>query len=143
MSKKFDGDIVSLDLLESLTKGLDFTIPDVDLGDNSFSIPEEVAKALAKTPSKVTLEELTSRRVNGSGVFDGIMEAIKKHLLEEYENGRIFFDGNIEITVNIGYCPFIRILYLDSDTGYAFSVAVHYCPGYDSLGRNIDSGQKE
>jgi hypothetical protein len=89
MSKKFDGDIVSLDLLESLTKGLDFTIPDVDLGDDSFSIPEEVAKALAKTPSKVTLEELTSRRVNGSGVFDGIMEAIKKHLLEEYENGRI------------------------------------------------------
>lgn len=31
MANTFEGDLASIDLLESLTKGLDFTIPDVDL----------------------------------------------------------------------------------------------------------------
>lgn len=85
MANTFDGDLASIDLLESLTKGLDFTIPDVDLNDDGFNIPDGVLSALSGSPSKITLDELTSRRVNGSGVFDGIMQAIKVHILEEYE----------------------------------------------------------
>lgn len=89
MADTFEGDLASIDLLESLTKGLDFSIPDVDLNDNGFNIPDGVLSALSGSPSKITLDELTSRRVNGSGVFDGIMQAIKVHILEEYEKGRI------------------------------------------------------
>lgn len=87
--QKHGGDNVSLDLLNTLTAGLDFAIPDVDLNDSTFSIPESLLNLLQSPPSKITTDNLTSRQPRGSGVFDAIMESFRNHLMEEYDAGRI------------------------------------------------------
>lgn len=86
---KNQSDSVSLDLLNTITKGIDFSVPDVDLTDSSLSIPQSVIDALGKAPNSLNTNDLTTRTINGGGVFDAIMQAVKVHLLEEYEKGRI------------------------------------------------------
>lgn len=76
-------------LLESITKGLDFSVPNVDFNDAAFEIPEGLAEALKNVPDKLTIEMLTERKVDGAGCFDAIMKAMRVHLAEEYEAGRI------------------------------------------------------
>ncbi len=77
------------EILEYLTKGLDFSIPNVDFNAEAFKIPDGLATALQHTPKPPTLEELTERIVNGNGVFDAIMTAMKAHIKEEFEANRI------------------------------------------------------
>lgn len=76
-------------LLESITQGLDFSVPNVDFNDAAFEIPEGLAEALKNVPDKLTIEMLTERKVDGAGCFDAIMKAMRVHLAEEYEAGRI------------------------------------------------------
>lgn len=76
-------------LLESVTQGLDFSVPNVDFNDAAFEIPEGLAEALKNVPDKLTIEMLTERKVDGAGCFDAIMKAMRVHLAEEYEAGRI------------------------------------------------------
>jgi hypothetical protein len=82
-------DTRSKELLESLTQGLDFSIPNVDLNSDVFKIPPELSAALQKVPNTIELDDLTERQVNGNGVFDGLMMACRVHLKEEFEAGRI------------------------------------------------------
>lgn len=77
------------ELLSSLTNGIDFSIPSVDFGDDSLKIPESLANALQNTPEKLTNDSLTEGCINGNGTFDIIMKALKDHLSNEYEAGRI------------------------------------------------------
>ena len=87
--EKYNSDTISLDILETLTKNLDFSIPNVDFSDPSLNIPESVSDAWSGKIPKIDTEDLTTRRVNGAGVFDAIMASIKNHLMEEYDKGRI------------------------------------------------------
>lgn len=82
-------DIRSLELLESVTKGLDFSIPNVDFNDPAFSIPDSLANALQNTPDQLTVGTLTECTIDGNGCFDQVMRALKAHLKLEYEEGRI------------------------------------------------------
>lgn len=75
--------------LNKLTEGLDFSIPDVDFNASAFSISPELADALKGAPNKLDIGTLTERKVDGNGAFDAIMSAMKAHLMEEYEKGRI------------------------------------------------------
>ena len=84
-----DIDIRSKELLQKVTEGLDFNVPNVDFNDPAFKLPEALAEALQKVPEKVTTESLTERTIHGNGVFDAIMEAMENHLKHEYEEGRI------------------------------------------------------
>ena len=59
-------------LLNSLLQGKSFELPKVDLSDD-----------------KITVKELTSRQVGGTGVFDALMETISAHLKAEYTANRI------------------------------------------------------
>ena len=76
-------------LLNYLTEGLDFSIPDIDWDDSALSVPDSLLEALKNAPNKLTLEDLTERVIDGNGVFDGVMTAMKAHLVEEYNAGRI------------------------------------------------------
>lgn len=87
--KTFNSDIVSLQLLESLTKGLNFDIPDIDLNDSKYQIPEDIIDQLKNIAKPITIDELTSTLVDGPGVFDKIMTSFKNHLKEEFDAQRI------------------------------------------------------
>ena len=79
----------SLEILNNITQGLDFTIPNVDFDDTIFDIPEALANALQKVPEPLTIGLLTDCTVDGDGCFDKIMTACKAHLKMEYDEGRI------------------------------------------------------
>ena len=79
----------SVELLNEITKGLDFSIPDIDFNDEIFQIPDELKDALLHAPDKLKPEDLTERVVNGMGMYDQLMTTNRAHLMDEYENGRI------------------------------------------------------
>lgn len=82
-------DARSLELLESVTQGLDFRIPDVDWDSSIFEIPDSLTEALKNPPEPLTEGKLTERIVHGSGMFDALMDAVTAHLKLEYCEGRI------------------------------------------------------
>lgn len=82
-------DTRSVELLENVTKGLDFSIPKVDFDSEAFDVPEALANALQEVPEPLTVDVLTERVVDGNGCFDAVMTAIKAHLVQEFEAGRI------------------------------------------------------
>ena len=67
----------------------------LDLTNEELGIGSTENKVLA-TP----LKKLTTVQVDGSGVFDQLMQAVKLHLKEEYINGRI--TGHDYATVYMG-----------------------------------------
>lgn len=75
-------------LLTSLLAGKSFNLPDVDLSDDKFQIPED-DDSLYDNVEKLTNEDLTTRVVDGSGVFDALMSGLSAHLKKEYEQNRI------------------------------------------------------
>lgn len=76
-------------LLEELTKGDDFTLPDVDMSGPEWDIPGGDASPIFGAISKVTNESLTTREVGGSGTFDALMESAHNHLKAEFKANRI------------------------------------------------------
>ena len=75
-------------LMTSLLQGKAFTLPDVDLTDPSYVKPDGTG-VLYSDVVKLTNEDLTTRVVDGSGVFDALMSGIASHLKKEYEQNRI------------------------------------------------------
>ena len=75
-------------LLTSLVGSKTFALPDVDLTDASYLKPDGTGE-LYVPPTKLTNEDLTTRVVDGSGVFDALMSGIASHLKKEYEQNRI------------------------------------------------------
>jgi hypothetical protein len=79
-------DTLANTLLTSLTAGVDFTLPDVDLTDPSFTITDTVLDP----PVSLTNADLTQGIPGtGTGTFDVVMKSLLAHLGTEYEKGRI------------------------------------------------------
>lgn len=76
-------------LLEELTKGDDFTLPDIDMSGPEWDIPGGDNSPIFDAITKVTNESLTSREVGGSGTFDALMESAHNHLKAEFKANRI------------------------------------------------------
>lgn len=89
MAGTCNADEVALDLLESLTAGKDFNIPEPDLTGPEFDIPPVTDNPLFQDLTRLTNEDLTTREPKGSGTFDALMESAKLHIREEYEKNRI------------------------------------------------------
>ena len=75
-------------LLTSLLQGKSFDLPAVDLNDSKYLTPDGQGE-LYTPPAKLTNQDLTTRVVDGSGVFDALMSGIAAHLKKEYEQNRI------------------------------------------------------
>ena len=97
---KYLDDLRSLELLDSLTKNLNFNIPNVDFNDSQLKVPEELLKAVQETPSVVEKETITNideerfkssgeHEISGTGSFDLFMETYRKHLVRELKEKRI------------------------------------------------------
>lgn len=89
MARQFDSDGTSLDLLNTITSGLDFSIPNVDFDGPFFHIPDNLKNIIADPADKLKTEDITVRKVGGSGIFDAFMESYSVHIKEEYDEGRI------------------------------------------------------
>lgn len=76
-------------LLEELTKGDDFTLPNIDMSGPEWDIPGGDTSPIFDAITKVTNESLTTREVGGSGTFDALMESAHNHLKAEYKANRI------------------------------------------------------
>ena len=76
-------------LLEELTKGDDFTLPDIDMTGPEWDIPGGDDSPIFGAITKVTNESLTTREVGGSGTFDALMESAHNHLKAEFKANRI------------------------------------------------------
>lgn len=76
-------------LLVELTKGDDFTLPNVDMSGPEWDIPGGNDSPIFGAISKVTNESLTTREVGGSGTFDALMESAHNHLKAEFKANRI------------------------------------------------------
>lgn len=76
-------------LLEELTKGDDFALPDIDMSGPEWDIPGGDASPIFGAITKVTNESLTTREVGGSGAFDALMESAHNHLKAEFKANRI------------------------------------------------------
>lgn len=97
---KYLDDVRSLEVLEAITKNLNFSVPDVNFDDASLQIPAELLKALQQAPSVVNRESVTNidedkykssnkHTIEGTGSFDIFMSAYMKHLEREYTEKRI------------------------------------------------------
>ena len=76
-------------LLVELTKGDDFTLPNIDMSGPEWDIPGGDASPIFGAISKITNESLTTREVGGSGTFDALMESAHNHLKAEFKANRI------------------------------------------------------
>lgn len=85
----YQSEILSKDLLEYLIADKDFNLSDVEWDDSKITIPDDLMSSWKKDVDPVTIEELTSRKAFGTGIFDAIMESIHNHLKIEYDSGRI------------------------------------------------------
>jgi hypothetical protein len=74
------------------TLGVDMTIPEIDLSGPEFVIPEETGNPLYDSINALTIAELTTGAVGGTGTFDVVMSSIKNHLGEQFTKGRITGD---------------------------------------------------
>lgn len=76
-------------LLEELTKGDDFTLPDIDMSGPEWDIPGGDDSPIFGAIDKISNESLTTREVGGSGTFDALMESAHNHLKAEFKANRI------------------------------------------------------
>lgn len=91
---KFNDEVVSKEMLETLTRDLNFNIPDIDLDnisldDLDIEIPTELLDALKQSQTQINIDTLTKPEIGGDATFDRLMYAVKIHLKEEVDKGRI------------------------------------------------------
>ena len=79
--------------------GQDFTLPEVDLNQPEFSVPD--VSDFSDAPLRVGIDELTEAVVDGNGAFDRVMTSQKAHLQEQFEKGRITGDQYVKAYIEL------------------------------------------
>ena len=82
-------EIEAQEVYEALISDFNNELPDIDLNDPQYDIPYDPDSGLYKPVPPITIDDLTTRVVGGTGVFDALMDAFKAHLRVEYDNSRI------------------------------------------------------
>lgn len=92
------------DLFTILTSDLTVDLPAVDLADPIYNLGNTDNDPLWATISELTIDELTTEQLDGSGAFDILMRTYALHLQQEYKAGRIvgseYAKTYIELTAN-------------------------------------------
>jgi len=76
-------------LLTSLLAGEDVSLPNIDFNGDGFQIPGDILTALKRKLNPVSNSDLTTETIDGTGVFDVMMRAMRTHLQEEFKGNRI------------------------------------------------------
>lgn len=78
------------DLFQALAGDLNINLalPDLVL-PTDFQMPPEAGNPAYAPLEPITIEQLTTRMVDGTGVFDAMMASLNVHMATQYEKGRI------------------------------------------------------
>ena len=97
-----NADTLAGNLFTNLVAGENFDLPATDLTGAEYQVPSTTGNDLYSAIPDLTLAEVTDRTLNGTGVFDGLMEVLNLHLESQYEAGRIsgkeFAQAYVEMT---------------------------------------------
>lgn len=85
----YNSDSIANSLMNNLVGEDNAKLPDIDLSREWFEIPWTVDHDVYKPVKRVEPEDITSKEVNGTGIFDVMMAGIRAHLELEYEKNRI------------------------------------------------------
>jgi len=77
------------ELFGELTEGVDFAFPDIDLSGPEWNLPIDTNSPLYQPITPLTIADLTTKTLDGTGAFDVIMSSVGVHLKSEYNAGRI------------------------------------------------------
>lgn len=78
----------AINAFNALITGISFPSITDDITDSSFNLPAQTG-ILYDAPTAVDIDYLTSTTVDGSGIFDKLMTAVRAHLNQDYDNHRI------------------------------------------------------
>ena len=81
-------DVLANTLLSSLTAGVNFSVPDINLDDPIFAQPGDTGQ-LYEAIEPLNFNALTTGVVGGTGVFDKLMVSLVNHLKIEFAANRI------------------------------------------------------
>lgn len=84
-----NADTISKDLLNNLTDGVDFTLPEINLDSDDWELPDSIIQALKSEAATLDIADLTVKQIDGSGAMDAILKSSSVHLKEEFDKGRI------------------------------------------------------
>lgn len=87
-------------LLPSLIDGKSFDLPDFDPQSPDFDLPGSDA-VLDQQVKSLTLADLTTGTIDGTGIFDGIMRSAAAHLKLQHERGLITGDQYTKAYIEI------------------------------------------
>lgn len=76
-------------LIQNLIAGKEFTLPAIDLTAPEFNYTLDADGPLSAQITRLAEADLTERKIDGTGLFDGLMQALALHLNAEYKAGRI------------------------------------------------------
>lgn len=110
--------------MTSLLAGEDLAFTPPDLGTVTF--PTVPALPTLIPPTQITIDQLTDRTIGGQGTFDAIMDALSKHLREEYDKGRIQGDQYAKAYIGLmeaALAQGVQVL-MNKDTAYWQAVQV-------------------
>lgn len=85
----YDSDAIANALMVSLVGENNAQLPDVDLSREWFEIPWTIDHDVYKEVKRVGPEDITTKEVDGTGIFDVMMAGIRAHLELEYKKNRI------------------------------------------------------
>lgn len=77
------------ELFGELTEGVDFSFPDINLSGPEWNLPIDANSPLYQPITPLTIDDLTTKTLDGTGAFDVIMSSVAVHLKSEYNAGRI------------------------------------------------------
>ena len=77
------------ELFGELTEGVDFAFPVIDLSGPEWNLPIDANSPLYQPITPLTIADLTTKTLDGTGAFDVIMSSVAVHLKSEYIAGRI------------------------------------------------------
>lgn len=79
----------AVSLQTTLLAGSSYAFPTVDWSGADYALPSSSGNPLYTAITRISEDTVTSRKVDGPGVFDGFMSAIGAHLKGEWQSGRI------------------------------------------------------
>ena len=77
------------ELFGELTEGVDFAFPEIDLSGPEWNLPIDANSPLYQPITPLTIDDLTTKTLDGTGALDVIMSSVAVHLKSEYSAGRI------------------------------------------------------
>jgi len=76
-------------IFSALTAGVDLTLPDIDLNASIYDPPTVLGNPLYTPPTALTIDDLTTGTVDGTGVFDVLMQTLNAQFEVQFKKGRI------------------------------------------------------